>query len=242
MKNEMLKFLLVDDEPDALDLLENLLMNRAGIEEISKAGNRGEAVRKMIDMQPDVIFQDIQMMGTNGLDLIDEYRKYHFSGEIVFVTAHAEYAIEAIKKTAFDYLLKPVDPDDLEALIFRLLSKRNNGNVDEYERTEKLKISTRTGYSLVNKSEIVFCEAEGNYTKIIKADMEEITASMNLGKLATTLTQANFFRISRSTMINLDFLTAVNKGKKECQLKVTGKKYSLHISIKKIKELENLIK
>jgi len=197
MKNITIKVLLVDDEPDALDLLENILQNKKGVVVVGKAENRNEAIRKMIDLQPYVIFQDIQMGETNGLEMVDEYRKHHFTGKIVFITAYAKYAIDAVKKAAFDYLLKPVDIDELDALILRLLSEQNPAQENSQAKTEKLKIPTRTGYSLVNTNEIIFCQADGNYTKIVTVDGEQITTAMNLGKIKTKLPSDIFFRLRR---------------------------------------------
>lgn len=240
MKNT-LKILLVDDEVFALELLDSLLQNKNGVEVVGQAINRNEAIRKMIDLQPDVIFQDIQMgEGINGLEMVDDYRAHHFTGKIVFVTAYIKYAIEAIKKEAFDYLLKPVDMEDLDALILRLLSEQNPTQENDQTKTEKLKIPTRTGYSLVNINDIVFCQANGNYTNIITRADEPTTTSMNLGKVETKLPGDIFFRLSRSVIINTNFLASVNKGERICLLKAFEKEYKFHIPGKMIKELENL--
>lgn len=241
MNNKCMKILLVDDEPDALDLLENILQNKKGVVVVGKAENRNDAIREMIDLQPDVIFQHIQMGETNGLEMVDEYRKYHFTGKIVFVTAYIQYAIEAIKKAAFDYLLKPVDMEDLDALILRLLSDQSLTQVNGQTKTEKLKIPTRTGYSLVNINDIVFCKADGNYANITTQADEPTTTSMNLGKVETKLPMDIFFRLSRSVIINTNFLASVNKGKRICLLKVIENEYEFHIPGKTIKELENLV-
>lgn len=239
--NNNIKILLVDDEPDALDLLECLLINKKGVAVVGSADNKSEAIRKMIDLQPDVIFQDIQMGNTNGLELVDEYRKHHFTGKIVFVTAYIQYAIEAIKKAAFDYLLKPVGIDDLDELLLKLLCEQSQAQQNGQAKTEKLKIPTRTGYSLVNMDEIVFCKAIGNYTTITTKTDEPITTSMHLGKVETHLPGDAFFRLSRSVIINTNFLVSVNKGENICVLKTCENKFKFHIPQKMIKELENLV-
>ncbi len=239
--NNNLKILLVDDEPDAMELLECLLINKKRIEVIGKAQHKNEAIEKMIDLKPDIIFQDIQMGETNGLEMVDEYRKFHFTGKIVFVTAHMQYAIDAIKKAAFDYLLKPVDLDELETLILRLLSENNFTANNEVSKNEKLKIPTRTGYSLINTNEIVFCKADRNYTIINFKNVSSITTSMNLGVIETKLTPGSFFRLNRSVIINTIFLVSVNKGEKSCLVKAFRREYEFHISGKKIKELEDML-
>lgn len=240
MKNS-LKILLVDDEPDALELLECLLINKKGIEVVGKAGHKNEAIEQMIHLKPDVIFQDIQMGETNGLEMVDEYRKHHFTGKIVFVTAHMKYAIDAIKKAAFDYLLKPVDLDELETLILRLMSENNFNSSIGISKTEKFKIPTRRGYSLVNTDDIVFCKAEKNYTTFKIKNVESITSSMNLGLVETKLPPNIFFRLSRSVIVNTNFLVSVNKGENSCLVKAFRRKYEFHISGKKIKELGDVL-
>ena len=179
MINNTIKILLVDDEPAALDLLECILINKNGVEVVGQAINRNEAIGKMINLQPDVIFQDIQMGETNGLEMVDDYQKHHFTGKIVFVTAYTQYAIDAIKKAAYDYLLKPVDMEELDTLILRLLSEQSPTQENDQTKTEKLKIPTRTGYSLVNMDDIIFCKANGNYTNITT----QLRASITKGEL-----------------------------------------------------------
>lgn len=241
MKSEMIRILLVDDELDALDLMEGLLSNIAGVEVVGKASTRFDALSLMLTQRPDVIFQDIQMRGENGLDLVDEYRKHAFSGKIVFVTAHVQYAVDAIKMSAFDYLLKPVDLDELRTLVLRLLADFTQADQTSLYHTKKLKIPTRTGYILILQEEIAYCEADGNYTKITKSDSEQVTTSIHLGKLEEDLDKQQLFRISRSVIMNVNYLVSVNKGKQECTLKVANEEIILHISSKRIAELESMI-
>jgi len=241
MSYNAIRILLVDDEQDALYLMEDLLGNLSDIEVVGKASNRFEAISTLISQDPNVIFQDIQMQGESGLDLVDEYRKHHFTGKIVFVTAHSQYAIDAIKKEAFDYLLKPVDLDELQSLILRLLSEIQQTEFPGGALNKRLKVPTRTGYLLTSLDDIVFCEADGNYTQITKSDGEQITTSVHLGKLVEDLDDKTFFRISRSVIMNVNFLAAVNMGKQECTLKTTGGNFTLHISSKRVGDLEELI-
>lgn len=235
------KILLVDDEEDAINLMGSLLENNQHVLVVGKALNRADAISKMIHLQPDVIFQDIQMHGTNGLDLVDEYRSHLFKGKIVFVTAHAEYAIKAIKKTAFDYLLKPVDLEDLDSLVLRMLSAQNGSKINNNNHTRKLKIPTRQGYSLIHVNDILYCEADGNYTCIYSINNGSDTTSVNLGRIEEELSDPIFFRISRSILINIDYLTSINKGEKMCHLMQSTQEYDFHISFKRIKALEMLL-
>jgi two-component system, LytTR family, response regulator len=234
MKKERMKILLVDDEQDALDLMYELLKNMNDVEVVGKASDRLEAIELMIHNEPHVIFQDIEMQGVSGLQLVDEYRKHYFAGRVVFVTAHSKYAIEAIKRAAYDYLLKPVDLDELKILILKLYSDHKTQN----NASKKLKIPTRTGYVLIAKEDIAICEADGNYTNIIKKDTTRITITAHLGKVEEGLTEPNFFRLSRSIIVNLHFLDSVDKGNRECKVKLLANEYVLPISRKSIGMLE----
>ena len=233
-----LKILLVDDEPEALDLLECLLINKNGVKVAGKALTAHEAIEKMIELQPDVIFQDIQMGAVSGLELVDKYRQHHYKGKIVFVTAYAEYAIEAIRKAAFDYLLKPVDQDELTEHLLRLMAEHRIQSAEKPAVPKKLKIPTRMGFILVKYDDIVFLEAEGNYTGIVTFGGERVVTSHNLGKMEQELLPDTFCRISRSAIINTHFLSEVVKGERLCKLKADNAEYHLHISYERIKALE----
>ena len=241
MKNNAIKVLIVDDESYALDLMESLLKNHDYVTVVGKAMDRAQAMEQMINTQPDLIFQDIQMNDVNGIQMIEDYRKHHFTGKVVFVTAHSEYAIEAIKKEAYDYLLKPVDIEELKSLMLRFQSDRMKPEDPVIQKINKLKIPSRTGYSLVTIEDIVYCEADGNYTKIIMSTGEQITTSMNLGRVESDLPETMFFRLNRSVVINFSYLSAVNKGAKNCTIKSGMKEYVFQVSARMLKNLENTI-
>ncbi len=241
MKNEKLKILLVDDEPDALGIMQELLKEFEIVQVVGTAGNRKDAVSGLLKHAPDVIFQDIEMGGKNGLEMVDEYRSLNFSGEIVFVTAYQQYTIDAIRKAAFDYLLKPVDKEELENMILRLLSRHISKTDQDTKNHKRLRVPTRTGFRLVNFAEIVFFEAEGNYTYIQLSDAKKLAVTSHLGKVEGKLEAQPFFRISRSHIINMDYLVSVHKGRNLCVLKAAHEEYELPIAKRRITDLEALI-
>ncbi len=238
MKNHQFNILLVDDEIYALHLLEELLRKRAYIGKIEKAIRKTQALELAYSLQPDIIFQDIRMGNESGLDLVDEYRKLNLTAEVVFITAYEQYAIEAIRKSAFDYLLKPVDPDELDAMLLRLKAKVAGKNHVHPKVEGKLKISTRHGFTIVNCKQVVYCQAEGNYTYITMEDGSTVFTSMNLGKLEGVLPMTEFIRVQRSVLVNTAFLVEINKGKRSCRLMANGKEYSFGVTATKMKELE----
>ena len=241
MKNNAFTVLLVDDEIYALHILEDLLRKRRFIERVETATRKVQALELAFNMKPDIIFQDIRMGQESGLDLVDEYRKLNISSEIVFVTAYEQYAIEAIRKAAFDYLLKPVDPDELDAMLIRIRSKYSQRNHENPIPVGKLKIPTRRGFLLLDHAEIVYCEADGNYTNITTKDGSKLISSVHLGKTESILLKSSFIRLSRSVLVNSQYIKEVNKGKKNCILMAGGREYSFFVSATKLKELELLI-
>lgn len=111
--------IIVDDEKEARDRLEHLLKMLDDIEILEKEGNSGIAVKKITELKPDIAFLDIEMPGKSGLEIVEEVRANHIFPTFIFVTGYNQYTLKAIKKAAFDYLLKPVDIDELRETIER---------------------------------------------------------------------------------------------------------------------------
>ncbi|HPE55962.1 MAG TPA: LytTR family DNA-binding domain-containing protein [Bacteroidales bacterium] len=240
--------LIVDDEEKARNLLENLVMEMSNIEIIAKASSVDQAFQMVLDLIPDIVFLDVEMPEKNGFELLKLLKNSIHSPFIVFITAYDKYAIEAFRYAAFDYLLKPVDKNDLHQTIVRILEQKVQ--IDFSQRVElffarldhkhRIKLNTREGYILIDPQEIIYCKADGSYTEIyLKTGVMEIS-TFNLGKIADHLTFPNFFRISRSVVINLDFLKEVNRKKKTCILMFNGKNILFEIPRNTIKNLTDI--
>jgi len=238
MKNNDFSILLVDDEIYALHLLEELLRKRPHIGKIEKATRKVQALELAYSLQPDIIFQDIRMGDVSGIDMVDEYRKLNLTAEIVFVTAYEQFAIEAIRKSVFDYLLKPIDPDELDEMLLRLRAKMTEKNQDRPATENKLKIPTRNGFLIVNYKHMVYCQAEGNYTTIIMEDGSTVFTSINLGKLEGLLASPAFIRLRRSIIVNTAYMVEINKGKRSCRVMANGKEFTFAVTASKMKDLE----
>jgi two-component system LytT family response regulator len=227
MNPEKISVLIVDDEPEARDLLRMLVSGMDHVTVAGEAEDTDKAFSMVVNTNPDLVFLDIQMPGKNGFDLVGELRAHGYKTGYIFVTAYDEYAIQAVRASAFDYLLKPVDPDELARAINRYRRIRRDRRMDEItdellahvEKGTRLKLNTRKGFMLINPGEIVCCMADGNYTRIILSDGREETVSSNLGKIFTGLKGGRYFRISRSGVINLDYLTYVDHKAGTCRLK-----------------------
>jgi DNA-binding LytR/AlgR family response regulator len=185
----------------------------------------------------------------NGFQLVDYFKKYLLNTRVVFVTAHAEFAIDAMKVSAFDYLLKPVLMSQLTETILRYKAERlqvinANKSVRPSEKTNhpcKIKFNTRTGYILVSPAEILYCEADVNYTNIyFGMDNREIV-TINLGRMEEILSPYSFYRISRSVLINRMYLNKADRQKKNCLLVKANERVLLDIPPNHIRELEKLL-
>lgn len=246
---EILKALIVDDEEEARDILERLLTRAGGVEILGKASGVDEALDMIIQKDPDIVFLDVQMPEKDGFQLVSELKKFNIQTTVIFVTAHIDYAINALKVAAFDYLLKPVVFDELkEALMrFRCEQKQNaylkkvDVLVDMVNTREKICFNTRTGYIYILPDEIIYCESDVNYTEIHLSKERKEVVTVNLGKMEEILEGNKFHRISRSHLINTDFLAKADRKTKTCELYKNDERFVIPAPPNQIRILENLI-
>ncbi|MEN8202734.1 MAG: LytTR family DNA-binding domain-containing protein [Bacteroidota bacterium] len=226
MNEDTIKILIVDDEPEARDLLSMLLEPVKGVKIAGYAENVDQALARVEETDPDLILLDIQMPVKSGFELVDSLRNTDRNVGYIFVTAYDTYAIEAMRASAIDYLLKPVDPELLKDAIWRFREKRQqqllNEHIDELLNDlgigRRIKVNTRTGFLVIDPKHIVCCTADGNYTEIIMANGRSEIISSNLGSMEKEFASDGFFRISRSALINLSYLTHVNSKASICRL------------------------
>jgi two-component system, LytTR family, response regulator len=244
-----IRALIVDDEKAAQDILEHLLLRIPDVEVIGKASSADEALDMVINCLPDLIFLDVQMPEKNGFQLVDYLQKYMLNTHVVFVTAHAEFAINAMKVSAFDYLLKPVLMSELQETLLRFkAARRQASSLTNHEsltgkpaRPCKIKFNTRTGYILVSPDDIMYCEADVNYTTLYFGKENREVITVNLGRIEEILADHSFYRISRSILINQLYLSKADRQKKHCLLVKEGERVVLEISPNHIRELERFL-
>lgn len=244
-----MSILIVDDEPEARDLLTMLLERIDGVELKGEADSVDQAFRFVKEHTPDLILLDIQMPVKTGFDLVHQLHDMGIEQEYIFVTAYDEYAIEAIRASAFDYLLKPVDPKILEEAISRYrenweqkqLGERIGKLLGSMGIGRKLKFNTRSGFLIVDPDEILCCIADGNYTKIVLSNERQEVISSNLGTMESMLEEKDFFRISRSALINFKYLTFVDNRKGICRLEGETA-IELKVARNRISRLEALLR
>lgn len=240
--------LLVDDEPDARRLMQLLLADYPEFQVIGEAANVADAMLIMERHLPDLVFLDIEMPGGDGFELIRQMHQRHMEAEVIFVTAYNHYAIEAIKAAALDYLLKPVDEAQLRTAISRFKCKQKKAGGGGYdklihylEHPHRIRINVRSGFILIDPSEVVYIQADGNYTEVFLRDGKAELSSTNLGTILNDLPTADFLRISRSLSININYLVRVNRLKHFCVMRLDGKEISLKITRQHLKKLDDWV-
>ena len=199
------KTLIIDDERLARKDLLLLLKEHGNIDVVGEAEDVPSALKAINDLNPDLIFLDIQMPGESGFDLLD---KTKIQSKIIFVTAFDEYAIRAFEINALDYLLKPIHPDRLARAIDRLESIEENGGDAgrqlEYEDRLFLTIDTRMRFLKVNS--IMSITAAGDYSEVLTKDGEKGLALKSMKEWENRLPDTYFVRIHRSTIINMEYI------------------------------------
>jgi len=242
-----LKILVVDDEPEARILLQYMLQEEEELKLVGFAENVDEAIRITRKENPDLVILDIQMPGKDGFSFIEQIGLEGYTPGIIFVTAYENFAIRAIRTSAFDYILKPVRREELVAAIHRYRNKIQSDRTQDIKQflealrpsgPGKVKLNTRSGYILVNPSEVIYCEADGNYTYVQLLNGKRELITHNLGTIEELIRSDGFFRASRSYLVNLKYLSRVNRKNCSCTLEYSGISHTLKIPAQKIRLLE----
>ncbi|MCB2220020.1 MAG: LytTR family DNA-binding domain-containing protein [Bacteroidetes bacterium] len=240
-----LKAILIDDDPVSRQLLKNMIHEHLkSLEVIAEADTALKAIEVIRKEDPDLIFLDINMPGDNGFYVVNKIQQFERVPEIIFVTAYDEFAIDAFKCAAFDYLLKPVKELDLIKCYNRLLlSKRNHKLHPSIEILNqqliqnKLQFNTREGCLFIDPKTILYLQADGHYTDIFLQSEKSKTVTLNIGKIEEKLNSQSFYRISRSVIINKRYLAEINRKDRICILMHNEKEYKLKFHPSFIKNL-----
>lgn len=248
MNNHKIRSMIVEDESEALDLLAGLLEATGEATVVASTTNPLEAVDLLLLHDPEILFLDIKMPGMSGFDIINEINRLTtLNPRIVFTTAHDEYAIRAFDSAAFDYLLKPIDPDRLTETLRRHISQPIGDRVDQLPRqplTDNMKILTFrgvTGVTFIDTEEVVYITADGNYSSFhfISGRVETVTAL--IGNIETHLGK-QFFRTGRSCIINTAYLARIDMKQMACVFIRGDKEYRCEIARDKVKLLTDFMK
>lgn len=203
-----MKAIIIDDERLARQELKNLLAVHKEIEVIAECNNAESAREKIAELNPDVIFLDIQMPGKTGLELIEEVSVLP---DVVFVTAYDEYAIKAFEVNAYDYLLKPVSPERLAETVKKLTLKESSErreNTTPLNENDRVFIKDGEKTWFVQLTNIRLFESEGNYVRVYFDNFRPLILR-SLNSLEERLNEKSFFRASRKHIINLSHVDSI---------------------------------
>lgn len=248
----MKKAIIIDDENRTRDLIAKMI-NSFGldIEAIPAAESVETGIKAIEEHQPDIVFLDIKLPDGTGFDLLKAIPNKNF--EVIFITAHEEFAIKAIKFSALDYILKPVDPEELKAAVVHAMetlgSKKEESQFDALQlniqpnQKRRLVLKTQESVHIVELDHIIRCEADRNYTSFYLTEGKKILVSKTLKDYETLLSGHNFLRVQQSHLINLDFVARYDKGNGGSVVMKDGSEVPLSPAKRDIffKILENLL-
>jgi two-component system, LytTR family, response regulator len=210
----MLKTVIIDDDYVSRmilkDLLEKFLEN---VELVGEAGSVEDGIKLISDTSPELVLLDISLPDGTGFDLLDKVKRVNF--KIIFITAYSEYAIKAFKYSAFDYIVKPLNVDELAKAISRIPQIKkieNKGMVKTLKDNlltpsddglKTIALPEQNGFAIIRVDDIVRCEGKRNYTRILFRNADEKIVSRTLLEFENLLTPLGFVRIHRSHLVNI---------------------------------------
>jgi two-component system LytT family response regulator len=216
----MKKVLIIDDEKRIRDFVKRMIDSfNLDVEVFTDGENVETGIESINRIQPDIVFLDIQMPDGTGFDLLNRVKDKKF--ELIFITAFQEYAIMAIKFSALDYILKPIDEEELKTALQNAIDtvdfKKEDSQFEalthnlQTNQKRKLVLKTQESVHVVDLSEIIRCEADKNYTFFYLNNGKKILVSRTLKDFETLLSNHGFFRVQQSHLINLEYIERYDK-------------------------------
>jgi two-component system, LytTR family, response regulator len=220
--HDRLRVVLVDDEALARRAMNRILNLMPEVEVVAECSNGAEAIHVIKDIQPDVVFLDVEMPGTTGLDVVREIRDF-VKSHLIFVTAHERYAIEAFKVHAMDYVVKPICEERIHEVLQRVMDQRNHVQFSDLDSRlnsilhlmeqqkkdlkqgtalERMSIRNNGRIYFIETSSIDWIQAEGNYATLHTGTTKHLLR-IKMNHLEEKLDPKTFFRVHRSTIINI---------------------------------------
>jgi DNA-binding LytR/AlgR family response regulator len=203
----MLNAMIVDDEAPARSELRFLLEETGRVDTITEATGAREAVEKLMEGRPDVMFLDVSMPKTSGMQLAEALHKLKNPPEVVFVTAYSEYALDAFNVNAVDYLMKPVETDRLNVALDKVEARMTPAPTS-HQTVERIPVEKSGRKVLVPIDQIRYIEAKDDYSCIYTAD-DRFLSTISLAQLENKLSPHGFFRVHRGYIVNLEHVEDV---------------------------------
>jgi two-component system LytT family response regulator len=216
----MLKAILIDDEPKCVRLLARELTTHCPqVQVIGQTSSSEEGLRLIQVLQPDVVFLDIEMPRMNGFQLLERFGKISFG--LIFVTAYNEFAVKAFRFSALDYLLKPVDSKELQEAVGKVGQRAGidsgqlvllQAQLRQQHLADKIAVPYGQGIYFLPVKDILYCEADSNYTQIIATQNRHYLLTRTLREVQEVLEEHGLMRVHRQYVVNLDHIKLLMKG------------------------------
>ncbi|MBL7764717.1 MAG: response regulator transcription factor [Chitinophagaceae bacterium] len=220
-----MRVIIVDDEITSSQVLENLIQNYLpDLQILAICTKPAEAIEKLEQLRPDLVFMDIELPGMTGFDVLDKVQQKTF--DIIFTTAHSQYGIKAIQFSAIDYLLKPIQIDELKDAVNRVKAHKSVDNpierikflleniqlLNNNNPFHRVALPTMEGLKFVNTQDIVRCTSSNNYTTVFMRNGEKILISRTLKDVEGIFGNQDFCRVHNSHLVNVSYIHKFLKG------------------------------
>lgn len=221
----MIKAIIIDDEQHCIDRLTMLLSGNSSnmVELLASVQSVDEGLTAIKTYKPQLVFLDIEIGDKTGFDLLKQLPEINF--EVIFTTAYDKYAVQAFKFSALDYLLKPIDTDELQAALKKLNDKVSQKDIagkfdalfhnlkNIQSASKKICVPVLSGLVFIQTDDIIRCESNVNYTTLFLKDKQKLLVAKTLKEFEEMLTEYNFYRVHNSHLLNLAYIKMYNKGK-----------------------------
>jgi len=217
----MLKAIIVDDEPYCCETITTLLEENNEVEIVAVCYSAADALSAIQKYSPDLVFLDVEMPKMNGFEMLEQLPAVNF--EIIFTTSYDQYALKAIRFSAIDYLLKPIDSDELQKAIQKVIHRSQKPIAQQLEilmqkihqpstPINKIAMPTMEGLQMIPVDSIICCESDSNYTILLLKNKKKIIVSRTLKEIEELLEEHSFIRVHRCYLVNLNEVEKYVKG------------------------------
>ena len=248
----MLNAVIIDDEETSIRILEELLIHNSSckINIVGTALNLNEGVKIIKKRLPDIVFLDINMPGRNGLEIYNEFKAPNF--KIIFCTAYQEYAFDALKIYSFGFILKPIDLEELEAILIKadhkfleeqkqlLLEDKINAYSSSLKSGETIIFDVENGFIVKNTRNIEYCYAKDSCSAIVMQSQNEYIIKKSFKDLSKQLTDKQFYQTHKSYIVNIHFIRSFVHSRKNYVVLESGSK--IPVSVRRTSVIANDIK
>ena len=217
----MMKAIIVDDEPYCCETIATLLEDNDEVEIVTECYNGIDALEAIRKYNPGLVFLDVEMPKMNGFEMLQQLPSVNF--EIIFTTSYDRYALKAIRFSAIDYLLKPVDEEELKNAVQKVINRSKKPTAEQLEilmqkihhpstPVRKIAMPTMEGFQMIKIDSIISCEADSNYTTLHLKDNKKMVVCRNLKDIEEMLEDHSFTRVHRCYVVNLNEVEKFVKG------------------------------